>query len=165
MKKSIVFFAALVLSTTILLGQNTKFTLNGKIEGMTSGSLYFGHTDNIGQYLKKTIPVENGKFKLEGNMTEPTQVLLCLDSTIQLMDDPNLADFWIEATTMHMEVTVGAFKEFKLTGSKTNDEEQELRRLQAPIRKEMQPLLDAYRAEKDHEKAAVIREQFEPYND
>lgn len=41
MKKSIVFFAALVLSTTILLGQNTKFTLNGKIEGMTSGSLYF----------------------------------------------------------------------------------------------------------------------------
>lgn len=85
MKKSIVFFAALVLSTTILLGQNTKFTLNGKIEGMTSGSLYFGHTDNNGQYLKKTIPVENGKFKLEGNISEPTQVLLCLDSTIQLM--------------------------------------------------------------------------------
>jgi len=66
---------------------------------------------------------------------------------------------------MHLEITLGAFKQFKLSGSKTNDEEQELNRQQAPIREEMQPLTEAYMAEKDHEKAAAIREQFEPYNE
>ena len=81
------------------------------------------------------------------------------------MDDPNLTNFWIEATDMHLEITLGAFKQFKLSGSKTNDEEQELNRQQAPIREEMQPLTEAYMAEKDHEKAAAIREQFEPYNE
>lgn len=165
MIKSTFFIIVLVLSAMILHAQNKKFTLRGEIKGMTSGSLFFGYTDNNEKYLKKTIPVEHGKFKLEGIISEPTNVLLCLDSTINRMDDPNLTSFWIEATDMHLEVTLNAFKEFKLSGSKTNDEEQELNRLKAPIEKEMQPISDAYQAEKDHAKAAAIREQFEPYYD
>ena len=95
-------------------------------------SLIHIYTDNHEKYLKKTIPVEHGKFKLEGMISEPTNVFLCLDSTINRMDDPNLTNFWIEATDMHLEITLGAFKQFKLSGSKTNDEEQELNRQQAP---------------------------------
>ena len=95
--------------------------LNGKPEGMTSGSLISDTRITTGNTWKRH-PVENGN-ELEGNIPNPR--VKRLDSTIQFMDDPNLADFWIEATTMHMEVTVGAFKEFKLTGSKTNDEEHE----------------------------------------
>ena len=163
MIKSTFFIIALALSATILHAQ--KFTLRGEIKGMTSGSLFFGYTGNNEEYIKKTIPVEHGKFKLEGTISEPTNVFLCLDSTINRMDDPNFTDFWIEATDMHLKVTLGAFKEFKLSGSKTNDEEQELNRLKAPIEKEMQPISDAYQAEKDHVKAAAIREQFEPYYD
>lgn len=165
MTKSISLIIVLTLSTIILHAQNNKFTLNGKIKGITTGNLYFGYTDNNEQYQKKTVPVINGQFKLEGMISEPTNVFLRLDSTARNMDDPNLTDFWIEANEMHLDLVVGAFKEFKLTGSKTNDEEQELNRQQAPIRKEMQPVLEAYRAEKDHEKAAAIREQFEPYNE
>ncbi len=164
-KKSLFFIVVLLLGTTILHAQNKKFTLCGEIDGMTSGYLYFGYMDNNEHYVQKTIPVENGTFKLEGIISEPTNMSLRLDSTIRNMDDPNLTDFWIEATNMQLKITVGKFKEFKLTGSKTNDEEQELNNLQAPIRKEMQPLLDAYQAEKDHEKAAAIREKFEPYNE
>ena len=166
MKKQILIsIFILFLGVTTLHAQNNKFTIHGEIKGMTSGSLFFGYTDNHEKYLKKTIPVEHGKFKLEGMISEPTNVFLCLDSTINRMDDPNLTNFWIEATDMHLEITLGAFKQFKLSGSKTNDEEQELNRQQEPIRKEMQPLTEAYMAEKDHEKAAAIREQFEPYNE
>ena len=166
MKKQILIsIFILFLGVTTLHAQNNKFTIHGEIKGMTSGSLFFGYTDNHEKYLKKTIPVEHGKFKLEGMISEPTNVFLCLDSTINRMDDPNLTNFWIEATDMHLEITLGAFKQFKLSGSKTNDEEQELNRQQAPIREEMQPLTEAYMAEKDHEKAAAIREQFEPYNE
>ena len=166
MKKQILIsIFILFLGATTLHAQNSKFTIHGEIKGMTSGSLFFGYTDNHEKYLKKTIPVEHGKFKLEGMISEPTNVFLCLDSTINRMDDPNLTNFWIEATDMHLEITLGAFKQFKLSGSKTNDEEQELNRQQAPIREEMQPLTEAYMAEKDHEKAAAIREQFEPYNE
>lgn len=159
------FVVVLVLSTTTLMAQKTNFTIHGKIKGMTSGSLFFGYTDSNEQYQKRTVPVEGGKFKLEGMISEPTNLFLCVDSTIKRMDDPNLTDFWIEATDMQLEVTLGAFKKFKLTGSKTNEEEQELNRLKEPVQKEKQPIVDAYMAEKDREKAAAIREQFEPFNE
>lgn len=165
LKKSLFFIVVLLLSTTILHAQNSKFTLRGEIKGMTSGHLLFGYTDNNEQYVQKNVPVKNGKFQLEGMISEPTNMSLRLDSTVRYMDDPNLTDFWIEASDMQLEIVVGKFKEFKLSGSKTNEEEQELNRQQAPIREEMRPLTEAYKAEKDHEKAAAIRDQFEPYNE
>lgn len=167
MTKKIIYLSVVLIfiSTTLLSGQNNKFSLNGEIQGMVSGKLYFGYTDSKGQYQKAVIAVDDSKFSLEGSITEPTMVFLRKDSTACYMDDPNLTNFWIEPAELYLNLTVGAFKEFKLTGSKTNDEEQELNRLQAPVREEMQPLLDAYNAEKDHEKAAAIRDQFEPYQD
>ena len=158
LKKSLFFIVVLLLSTTILHAQNNKFTLRGEIKGMTSGHLLFGYTDNNEQYVQKNVPVKNGKFQLEGMISEPTNMSLRLDSTVRYMDDPNLTDFWIEASDMQLEIVVGKFKEFKLSGSKTNEEEQELNRQQAPIREEMRPLTEAYKAEKDHEKAAAIRD-------
>lgn len=166
MKKQILIsIFILFLSATALLAQNSKFTLCGEIKGMTTGHLLFGYTDHNEQYVQKNVPVKNGKFQLEGMISEPTNMSLRLDSTVRYMDNPNLTNFWIEATSMHLEITLGAFKQFKLSGSKTNDEEQELNRLKAPIEKEMQPISNAYQAEKDHAKAAAIREQFEPYYD
>ena len=67
MKKQILIsIFILFLGVTTLHAQNNKFTIHGEIKGMTSGSLFFGYTDNHEKYLKKTIPVEHGKFKLEG---------------------------------------------------------------------------------------------------
>lgn len=71
-KKSLFFIVVLLLGTTILHAQNKKFTLCGEIDGMTSGYLYFGYMDNNEHYVQKTIPVENGTFKLEGIISEPT---------------------------------------------------------------------------------------------
>ena len=137
LKKSLFFIVVLLLSTTILHAQNNKFTLRGEIKGMTSGHLLFGYTDNNEQYVQKNVPVKNGKFQLEGTISEPTNMSLRLDSTVRYMDDPNLTDFWIEASDMQLEIVVGKFKEFKLSGSKTNEEEQELNRQQAPIRENL----------------------------
>ncbi len=51
-----------------------------------------------------------------------------------------------------------------MTGSKTEADYDELNSKIEPIREEEKPLEVAFMNEKDHEKAAAIHDQFEPYN-
>ena len=82
-KQNIATIFLLFLCIVNVYGQNNKFTLRGAIEGMTSGHLLFGYTDNNEQYVQKNVPVKNGKFQLEGMISEPTNMSLRLDSTVR----------------------------------------------------------------------------------
>lgn len=80
------------------------------------------------------------------------------------MDDPNYTSVFLEPALMTIDVKAGDFGNAQLKGSISQDEQKGLDKLKAPIRKEMEPVSEAYRKEKNHEKAAEIREQFEPFN-
>jgi len=81
-----------------------------------------------------------------------------------------------------IDLQLNKFKDAKLTGSKTQNENRALEKLKEPVRKQMQPVLDEYsnansiytaavkrKAPEDSldllkEKAAAVREKFTPYN-
>lgn len=140
------------------------FVIKGKVQGGESELLYWRYMDSLGSFRVDSVLIKDGKFTMRGGITEPTSLFLSLGNGVKSMDDPNVTSFWVEPGVMTLEISEGNLKDFRLKGSKANDEDQILKQLKKPVQKELQPLIDAYRAEKDHEKAAEMREQWTPYN-
>jgi thiol-disulfide isomerase/thioredoxin len=146
------------------------FELSGRITGAETGIIYLNYAGDSGKsFLERKIVsdsavIHDGTFLFHGKIAYPTTAILRLNFNSQRANnDPNSVQIWIDPGKMHIEVNVGAFKDYKLTGSKTNEESKELDRLKADIIKEMQPISTRLQAEKDHEKAAVIREELDTY--
>lgn len=144
---------------------NHGFVLNGRVQGTDNKTLYLYYTDSLGNRQTDSVLVKSGKFTFRGGISEPTNAFLSLGAGRMTMDDPNTTDLWIEPNKMTLSLVKDNLKNFVLTGSVTNDEAQVLKQLKAPIQKELQPLIDAYMAEKDHEKASEMRDSWAPFQD
>ena len=139
------------------------FVLNGKIRNADNEMMYLHYTDSLGNWCKDSVWVKDGKFSFQGGITEPTSASIVLGAGVKTMDDPNTTNLWLEPNEMALELVKGDMKNYVLKGSVTNDEAQMLDQQIAPIRQEMKPLIAAYQAEKDHEKASAMRDSWEPY--
>lgn len=156
-----------LLMLTCLAGygqQKDGFTLSGKIKNQDFDFIYLRYNGPSGTLVLDSTKITNGTFQFKGSMAEPTVANLYGKMKSQSMDDPNLTSVFLEPVYMTIDVTAGDFKNAVLKGSVSQDEQKTLDKLKAPIRKEMEPILEVYRKEKNHEKAAEIREQFEPFN-
>ena len=174
----------LAISCSYFFGfaQNKAFTINGTIEGKNGGYLYITYEGKDGQSKLDSALVRNHAFVFKGEVNGPSNAYLRSSLKIRNADDPNGVSFFIEAANMKLTLVEGAYKDFKLTGSKTEEENKQLNLLKAPIRAEMKPISEAYRkanaayskaikdqlpqAEQDvlHQQASAIRDQFEPFN-
>lgn len=139
------------------------FVLHGKFNGNSTGKIYLNYVDSLGNRVCDSTALSGGMFTFKGGINCPTNVYLVTSLGPMAMDDPGFVDFWIEPAEMQLELAGNNFKNFTLKGSATNEEEQELNGLKAPIRKEMEPLEAAYRAEKDPDKAAELHDRFDPF--
>ena len=165
--------AALVLLTLGSTGftQNrsltTHFTLSGKLTGQVEDSVSLNYEDIKGAYVRQARAVSHeGTFTFSGEISGPTMAYFSMKTkkSNQRGDDPNQVNIFLEPARMTLRAHVGDFKHAMLAGSKSQAELDQLNRLKAPVDLEMKQVLDEYYAEKDHEKAAEIREKFEPFN-
>ncbi|WP_235012457.1 TlpA disulfide reductase family protein [Pedobacter africanus] len=166
MKKLLLYSLAVFLSLPGFAQKNvlSPFSISGKITGKKTGYVYLFYP--MGEaYKTDSAAIRNGAFLFKGKLTEPVAGRIAASKHIRDSDDPNMGEIFIGPGNMSLSVTYGAFKKAVLKGSLSNDEYVALNQQKEPIRKEMEPVLVAYRKEKDHEKAAAIREQFEPFND
>lgn len=123
MKNFIISGLILLSINTIALSQSIKeakpFTLNGKIIGKDSGKIVLRYAYQS-KLKRDTISILNGEFVFNGNIYEPTS------ADIVSGNDLNRAFFYLEPGVMNILLTVDKFKEFKLTGSKTQEEKVKL---------------------------------------
>ncbi|TKC04484.1 AhpC/TSA family protein [Pedobacter frigoris] len=145
--------------------QKDNFTLSGKIKKQNYDLIYLRYNIPSGGFVLDSTKIVNGNFQFKGKISEPVVAALYGKMTSRSMDDPNYTSVFLEPAAMSIDVTAGDFKNAIVKGSRSQTEQETLDRLKAPIRKEMEPVLELYRNEKDHEKAAEIREQFEPFNE
>src|SRR5690606_12575667 len=85
---------------------------------------------------------DDGSFAFKGVLQEPTMAFFSGKMESRSMDDPNQTTFFIEPTAMTLQLTAGDFKNFQLTGSKTQDEMTGLTEQKASIQEKLQPFLD-----------------------
>lgn len=181
MKKSILLLLLYLIGTTGF-AQRSTFTLNGTINWRNDGYIYLSYQDKNGKPKLDSSVITKNTFQFTGDIVEPKNAYLRSSLTIRNMDDPNYASFFIEPADMKLEITEGDYKNFKLRGSKTQDEAQQLAKLKAPIYAEMKPYTAAYKVANDayskairaklpqqeldvlHQKANDLRNQFDPFN-
>lgn len=120
MKTSFKIYMALLLMGTSCISnvdRNTKkFTLNGEINGQDSGIvvlLYYSDPNLI----RDTAIVEKGKFVFTGKIVEPTQ------ATIRDGEGSELSVAYLEPGKMNISIFKNQTPRFKLTGSKTQEED------------------------------------------
>jgi thiol-disulfide isomerase/thioredoxin len=127
------------------------------------------YTDATGKQVQVSKPIVNRKFSLSGKINKPVGARILFKKNGEVIPRQQ---FWERMMEVYLEpgtVTISGIatepKNFKITGSKTQLELNQLNGSIAGIRTEMQPVIDALQKEKDHEKASEIRDQLEPYND
>ena len=181
MKKIIVVLLFIGICTTSFTQVlKSSFILTGKVVGLNNGLLYLYYPGKDGKGIKDSSLLKNGHFSFGGKLTEPTMAYLQLKE--EKRTELNNTNFFVEPAVMNINLTLNMFRDAKITGSKVQNEYASLQRLKESIRKEMQPLSDAYIKENqaymsavkskkdDHvldsmkEVAAELHNRFEPYN-
>ncbi len=147
MKTSTLTFLCLFSLITLAFSQSNDhakpFTLRGTIIGQPSGIIFLNYM-GYEKYIKDTVAIKNGEFVFKGNIAEPTRAYIVGNSKAQSVDDPNIASIFIEPGVMKVKLTKDKFEKIKVTGSKTQNESNELELLLAPLDKKIEPLKDQF---------------------
>ena len=162
--------ASLILHQGFAQAVNTgrPFVIKGKLSGAHMDSVLLYYVNAADEYKHEAKPVLNGEFTLTGDMLYPASARIMFKNTGEVIPrmkmENRMRELYIEPGQMKLTGDPSDIKSLKLEGSKTEAEYEELEAKVTPIRLEMKPLEEAFMAEKDHEKAAAIHDQFEPYN-
>lgn len=95
------------------------FTLRGKIAGKSSGHIILSYW-LPDKYIQDTAIIKNGTFTFKGSIIEPT------GAEINDGNDLNRTYIYLEPGAMKVMLTKDQFKNAKVTGSKTQEDNQEL---------------------------------------
>jgi len=130
MKKTIIqlsIFALILFSCTPHVDKEfKKFTLKGEISGLDTGDIVLIYwPDTIRIY--DTVKIKNGKFEFTGRIFEP------LMAELDAGNDLNRLLFYLEPKKMKITLTKDKFSEYKMTGSKTQNDYDNLNNLEKPF--------------------------------
>lgn len=140
------------------------FILKGRATKGLTGKVYLRYLAADGKMKQDSSTIQNGSFSFKGAIPEPTIASFYGVLKSQSIDDPNTTRIFLEATEMKITVAENQFKNLMMKGSKSQEEMESLALLKEPIRKEMEPVLDLLRKEKDHDKAGEMMLNLEPFN-
>lgn len=108
--------------------------------------------------------VTNGRFSFTGTLAQPTPgVFSAALSRAMSGDKKEQAYLFLEPAAMTITVQNGDLTTTVLKGSVSNEENVKLEQEKEAATTQYQPLLEALKKEKDHDKAGAIREQLAPY--
>lgn len=106
--------------------KTNEFTLTGKISGVDTGKIILNYVPGIKPVLD-TAEIRNGKFSFSGQITEPLLSSLYIDRAL------NRVNLFIEPGNLTISLAKDDFKNFKMKGSKSQDEVVLLNNLTKPF--------------------------------
>src|ERR1700722_3206138 len=137
----LVIFAACNNGSKSLVTNPGGFAINGTINGMDSGWVYFGHTDSTG-FKKDSTHVKNHQFAYLGKVSEPSLYYVWLASPQGVM--LKTFGFFVEDTTMQINVNKDSVAKTVVTGSHVNDLYVAYEEALKPIKSKMDALDKSY---------------------
>ena len=136
MVKSASFFFAILLFKQPLPAQNQglyPFSLTGHIQGKDSGYVYLNYIPNGNLGIVDSCKLMNGNFIYKGMVTEPTLAWFETFGCNRAYERGNSIQFYIEPGDMKIKATIHDFDHLKLSGSKSENEHQQLIKLEATL--------------------------------
>lgn len=169
--KTLIIITAAVWASAIAIpafAQTGKsFTIKGSLSGGKADSVCLSYVNAEGGYTHANAVVEQNKFVLSGLINHPEPVSIYFKQAGEKLDYREIQkrskQLYIEPVMMAFGGVAGDTESYHLKGSKTEIEFEGLETELKPVYDAMKPLEEAFENEKDHEKAAAIHDQFEPY--
>jgi thiol-disulfide isomerase/thioredoxin len=109
--KHIIFLLLIALTISCNEQKTPSFTINGSIEGLSSGKAFLQYQD-----LKDTVIIKNGTFKFKGSTLEPA---LC---QIKIEGLDTYKGFYLENSEIDFVANVDSIDSARISGSKTEEE-------------------------------------------
>ncbi|WP_051197536.1 DUF4369 domain-containing protein [Flavobacterium soli] len=113
-----IFLSLLAVATLVScnkVGKN-EFTIEGSADGVKDGvAVYLQKQDSTGWVQLDTVKVENGKFKFEGDVTEPSLHFIQIDSTM------GKVIFVLENGAINLKVNKDSINKSVVSGTHSND--------------------------------------------
>lgn len=131
MKKIILFLTATALLTSC---SKDKYTISGTATGFENGKTVILETQDekgMGLIAVDTVKIENGKFEIEGKVTEPAF------HTLQIEGAQGKIPFILESGDITIVVNKDTIQKSKISGTYSNDEyvkfNEEITKIQKPL--------------------------------
>lgn len=161
--KRIICVLSLPLAFSQLVTAQQKFSISGTVTGNAPTKYYLQYSNGT-KRITDSAEVKNGKFSFTGTLLQPTPGVFSAALSNNLSGNKKeQAYLFIEPVAMTINVANGDLTTTVLKGSVSNDENVQLEKEKEIATAKYQPLLEALRNEKDHDKAGAIREQLAPY--
>ncbi len=159
MKKITTTIVGCLAFTAFCYAQQKKpFVLNGKITGGPDGKLYISYEDVAGNRGFDSLMVKNGSFTMKGEIAGAAVAYL---RSSRRDDSP--ATVVLMPGAQQLAAAAGQLNLAKVTGNSANTGVSDLEQEKALIQQKYRAQLDSLRDEKDHDKAAAIRERLAPF--
>lgn len=136
---SILLISAFASAQNKLTGQ---FVLQGTMLNEKTGQLFLSYQNHEGKYITDSAVVSNGSFSFKGKIDGPVMAVLATSTGGLSVDDPNLTELYLEPAAMKIVVSKNAFRDAKVTGSKTQSQNEELQRQINKIRNRWKTVMD-----------------------
>lgn len=144
MNYKILFISSFTLAGFSALAQSKPFTIDGNFKGDHKGYVYLSY--NTGEREGKTDSslVKNGKFSFKGELPHPVSATVYTEKFYSWTGKEDVAQVFIEPGNMKLSLVKGNIKSAQLTGSASNNDQDDFEKVNASLRKEMEPLSNAY---------------------
>lgn len=144
------FFCSVLLLVLVNANAQQKpkgaFIVQGTMLNQQRGWVYLSYPDKEGKYIRDSAAIKNGTFQFKGFINEPTMAYFNGRMKSRSVDDPNYTTIYLEPTVMKIIVSENAFKEAKVSGSKTQRENEELQAKMNKVRDRWKEVLDTLSA-------------------
>lgn len=139
------FLFFLFAGITSARAQQATFTINGTIDsGLKITSLYFAQGSFVSNQAPKAkkIPVQNGKFEITGNVSEPGPAFLSLAENLQPKDPSEFKQFILDKGEISIQIK-DKLSTSIVKGSRANDEVMSYTAGQSPYMAKLSALNEA----------------------
>jgi thiol-disulfide isomerase/thioredoxin len=144
MNRNIILFTVLSLAATSVTAQLKPFVINGTFKGGYNGYVYLQYGKGGRSYQADSVQVKNGKFTFRGELPHPVSASIFTQKFTSFTGNEDMAQVFIEPTTMQLTLEKGHIRDAKLTGSASEKERLELEALNASAREKLKPLRIEY---------------------
>ncbi len=109
------------------------FILKGKIDGPNTEYIVLSYFDSSNVYVSDTLPVKNESFSGKGYLINTQKVSIASNLAGRAVEDPNSLMFFLEPNEIDLTLKEGQFAKAKISGSKTQIENNNLDKILKPF--------------------------------
>ncbi|HEY9258737.1 TlpA disulfide reductase family protein [Chitinophaga sp.] len=135
--------AALLLPLCAGAQQLRPFTLTGQVKGLKDGYVYLSYTTGGRSSHTDSALAKNGEFEFKGKLPQPVSGSVYMDRAADYAT-ADICEVFLEPAVMHLQSDNGHFKGAKITGSHSQEEQEELNTSKAVWMEKLRPIYAAY---------------------